>query len=610
MARAEIPNQSSRFVLLASTCVLIAALYFAREVLIPLALAVLLSFLLAPVATRLERLGLGRVFSVLLVTALAFALLTVLGYLMYQQLADLTRQLPSYQGNIENKLRAVRGQWVQGGGLFDLFARGEQIIANTVATTAPAPEPIPVVRIAEENLSTLARFGAQIMSLVSPLGTAAIVVVFTIFTLFQRQDLRDRLIRLSGGRLSVTTRALDDAAERVSRYLVTQAIINGTYGLAVGLGLALIGYFLGGSIFPSFILWGILCALLRFIPYIGPWIAAAFPIILSLAVYPGAGVFLAVAAMFIVVELFSNNLMEPWLYGSTTGVSSLAILVAAVFWTSLWGAPGLFLSTPLTVCLIVLGKHVPQLRFLDTLLGDTPVFAPAERFYQRLLAMDGDEAADMVVDDLAKRPLEEVYDGMVVPGLEMAERDRHRGDLDESRQEFLHQTVREIIADVGERKDLPVEPASNTDALAASPAPSPSASVRVLCLPAHDQGDELAAMMLAQVLVKAGYLAQAMTIDALASEMIERAVAERPDVVCISSLPPSALVHSRYLCKRLIARAPEMKVLVGLWTNSMDPKKATDRLGMGDNVWLVTDFRSAMQQLRQIVQTPAGVQAP
>jgi hypothetical protein len=293
--------------------------------------------------------------------------------------------------------------------------------------------------------------GTYLGTLLGPLGTAGIVIVFVIFMLIGREDLRDRIIRLVGeGQLNITTQALDDAATRISRYLVAQAIVNGSYGAAISLGLWLIGVTLADGWFPSFVLWGLLCALLRFIPYIGPWIAAAFPLILSLAVYPGYSVFFAVAGMFIIVELLSNNFMEPWLYGSSTGMSAVAVLVAAVFWTWLWGPIGLLLSTPLTVCIVVVGKYVPQFRFFDILLGDQPVLSPAERIYQRLLAMDAEEAADVAEEQLESSSLEAVYDQVLLPALAMAEQDRHADQLDDRRGLFIRDALRDIIDELHE----------------------------------------------------------------------------------------------------------------------------------------------------------------
>ena len=306
------------------------------------------------------------------------------------------------------------------------------------------------------------------------LGVTGIVIVLVVFFLVRREDLRDRFIRLVGkGQLTVTTQMLEDAATRVSRYLSMLFLINATFGIAVGVGLYLIGV-------PNAILWGILATTLRFIPYIGPWIAAAMPVGLSMAVSAGWGTPALTVALFVTLELFSNNVMEPWLYGKNTGMSAVAVLVAAVFWTWLWGIAGLLLATPLTVCLLVIGKHVPELSFLDILLGNEPVFEPMKRVYQRLLAGDPEEAAELVEADLEKRTLIEVYDSLLLPALALVESDWHRGDLDEVRHEFVLQSLKEMIS---ERDEHPPEVAG-TDNVEEANCRAPVSSV---CLRATKQ---------------------------------------------------------------------------------------------------------------------------
>jgi predicted PurR-regulated permease PerM len=389
------PAKPSRLSPLVTACVLVAALYFAQEVLIPLVLAMLLSFLLAPAVRGLER-RLGRALSVVVV-ACAFAVIGSLGWVVAEQVVDVADRMPQYQDEIVRKVRQVRGQ---GSALADKVARMGRAIEKASTDTQPATAPAgarlprppapdgtvanPVYTVPLPSpRSPLSSLGQYLGLALGPLGTGALVIVFTIFMLVEREDLRDRMIRLvSGGHYMVTTRALDDAGRRITRYMIAQSIVNGTYGLAIALGLWLIGLVVGrGQAFPSFVLWGLLCAVLRFIPYIGPWVAAAFPVTLSLAVYPGFTVFTATACLFVLLEIVSNNLMEPWLYGASTGMSTVAVLVAAVFWTWLWGPVGLLLATPLTVCIVVVGKYVPRLRFLDVLLGDQPALPRHVTYY-------------------------------------------------------------------------------------------------------------------------------------------------------------------------------------------------------------------------------------
>jgi hypothetical protein len=458
-----------------------------------------------------------------------------------------------------------------------------------------------------------------------PLGTAGIVAVFVVFMLLQREDLRNRVIRLIGyGQLTMATQAIDDAATRISRYLLAQAIVNGTYGAAIALGLWFIGFTFGRNNppFPNAILFGLLCGVLRFIPYIGPWIGAAFPIFMALAVYKGFGVFVAVVVMFVVIELLSNNVMEPLLYGASTGMSTIAILVSAVFWTWLWGTIGLLLATPLTVCIVVLGKYVPQLQFLDILLGDEPVLAPHERLYQRWLALDQEEAAELVHEFYAGLSLEAVYDQILIPALAMAEQDRHNGRLDDQRRELIRQSVREIIDEMGDEHRLrfaqtgagtATSVGAPTEAPAppngdAAPATSLSArtvlprdsTVNVVILPAHDEADEIVGLMMAQVLEFNNYRAFAASAATLAGEMIDLVESKNADVVCVSALPPAAITHSRYLCKRLRQRFAELRLVIGLWTYHADIKRARQRIGCDESTRIEVTLADTLHHLEQV----------
>jgi hypothetical protein len=421
-------------------------------------------------------------------------------------------------------------------------------------------------------------------TLLEILGTAGIVIILVVFFLVRREDLRDRFIRLIGtGQVTVTTQMLEDAATRVSRYLSMLFIINATFGIAVGIGLYLIGL-------PNAILWGILAATLRFIPYIGPWLAAAMPISLALAISTGWVAPILAIALFVVLELFSNNVMEPWLYGKKTGMSAVAVLMAAVFWTWLWGIVGLLLATPLTVCLLVIGKHVSQLSFLDVLLGNEPVFDANRRVYQRLLAGDQEEAQDLVDDDLAKKPLVEVYDTLLIPALALAETDWHRDDLDEHRHNFILQSLKEIIYD---RRDVqPIRPGQ--DDLRQHPARQPC----LLCLPARNEADEIAGMMLAQLLAKSEWLVKSVSPSVASSELIDLVEKFKPDVVCISATPPAAVMHARHLCKQVRERYPKVAVVVGLWNAQIDLGKARTRLGSDAITQVVVTLGEAEEQVR------------
>ncbi|MHB9068589.1 MAG: AI-2E family transporter, partial [Pirellulaceae bacterium] len=433
--------------MLASIAVVIAALYLAKGVLIPLTLAVLLSFLLSPVCDWLERHKLSRIPAVLVTAFLGFAVLGVALWIAVVQMTELAPKIPEYQGNIQAKLHSVNAYFVSA--LSKVTKTAEDMGQDLPpAESADGPRGTAEwpysVRVLSSPASPLQVLGKTFGTLVEVLGVAGIVIVLVVFFLVRREDLRDRFIRLIGqGHLTLTTQMLEDAATRVSRYLSMLFLINAIFGIAVGIGLYLIGV-------PNAILWGILATTLRFIPYIGPWIAAAMPIGLSLAVSTGWVPPILTIGLFVALELFSNNVMEPWLYGRHTGMSAVAVLVAAVFWTWLWGIAGLLLATPLTVCLLVIGKHVPQLSFLDILLGNEPVFEPTKRVYQRLLAGDQEEAAELIEDNLKERPLVEVYDTLLIPALALAEIDWHNGEIDEGRHNFILQSLREIIRETDE----------------------------------------------------------------------------------------------------------------------------------------------------------------
>ncbi len=632
MARTDPSSKTGRLAIMASVCIVVAALYFAQDVLIPLALSVLLGFLLTPVVIRLERLRFGRIFSVVLVTLIVFALMLSVGAMVYSQVGDLLDNLPSYRSNIENKVQGFAGL---GSGRFDKAAEVVESIQEKLARpsttqaveTTPAeraldmdrppdvPAPNPLVdapdRAADVPLpgaspdkpvwtasvdveqSRLGAIGEYLGVVAGPLGTAGLVIVFTFFMLLQREDLRDRLIRLIGqGRINITTQALDDAAGRISRYLLAQALVNGVYGIAIAIGLYLIGLIFGDRTFPNFLLWGLLCALLRFIPYVGPWIAASFPLLVAFAVYEGYSVFIASVALFILIELLSNNAMEPWLYGASTGMSTVAVLVSAVFWTWLWGPIGLILATPLTVCLVVVGKYVPQLSFLSILLGDEPVLEPAERVFQRLLALDQEEAMEVVEEYLEDMTLEEVYENVLLRALAMAEQERHRGNLDDERQKFIRESMRDLVeesADLARRGEAPARLPQDC-------------TIHIVNLPAHDEADEIVGLMLATLLQIRGYCVFNLSTTALAGEMLDAVQKHRADVVCVSALPPSAVSHARYLCKRLYTRLPDLRMVVGLWTVNTDLKKAKNRITSAAGARIATRLPDAVAQIQQLVQ--------
>jgi predicted PurR-regulated permease PerM len=623
MARRSALLKSSKLALFVAACLAVAVLYFAQEVLIPLVLAVLLSFLLAPVVRWLERKGLGRIPAVLATVVIAFAFILEIGWIVGGQLVNLAENAPQYQDEIFHKVRRLRGH---GPGLAERVGQlGKEIEQAADGTTrpatapaeagsashapTPAPDRPPVGSLLDPFYTVplpsprapLKTLGEYLGLVLGPLGTAAVVVVFVVFMLLEKEDLRDRMIRLiSGGRYMTTTRALDDAGQRISRYMLAQTMVNGSYGAVIMLGLWLISLTLGhGRTFPNFFLWGLLCAVLRFIPYIGPWVAAAFPVALSLAVYPGFEVFAATACMFVLVEVVSNNVMEPWLYGASTGLSTVAILVAAVFWTWLWGPIGLLLSTPLTVCFAVLGRHVPMLNFLDVLLGDQPALEPHVRFYQRLLARDPGEAEKLAREHAASRGLEQVPDEVAIPALLLARRDREREGLSADDESYIFDTTGQIMERLG--ADAP----GPTDA-----APAPAGPL-VLGLPAHHRVEELVLRMLAQFLRPDGYDVQVSTTRSLPSEVESRIESERPAAVFVAVVPPGGLAQARYLCRRLRRKFPELRIVVGYWGRTRDFDRLLVRLRAAGAGYVATSLVQGAGQVKAIAAaTDVGVRAP
>lgn len=395
--------------------------------------------------------------------------------------------------------------------------------------------------------------------------------------------IRGLCARLLGqGHLLAVTTALDDAAERVSRYLLTQSLVNGGFGTLLGLGL----YWIGVPYAPF---WGVCGALLRFIPYVGTITAGACPLLLALAVFEGWTKPLLTLGTFAAIEGITSSIVEPWLYSTRTGISSLAILVSAAFWTLLWGLIGLVLSTPLTVCLAVLGRHVPQLEFFYVLLGDEPVLLPEARYYQRLLTMDEDEATQIIDENLKEKSLGEVYDSVLIPALSLAERDRHRNRLDEERERFIYQSTKELIEDLGERYESPAnlpEPISR------------SAPALSTCrLPARDEADELASRMLTQLLRRSGYSAEAISLGPM-EEMLDRVTQAEPDVLFVSALPPFAAAHARSICRRVRQRFPGLKIAVGFWNSGPEFEKLKQRLGPDCSDHVMTTLAQAEARVR------------
>ena len=587
--------------LLVSIAVIVAALYVAKGVLVPITLAVLLSFLLSPVCDWLERHWLGRVPAVMVTALVGFTAFGGATWMAVVQVSDLAPRMPEYETNLKVKLQSANAYVSATLGRVTRTAQGmsENLSPVELAQAPQGTKEWPyAVRIISSPASPLQVFGSVFGTVLQVLGSVGVVIILVVFFLVRRDDLRDRFILLVGqGQVSLTTQMLEDAGTRVSRYLAAAFLVNAIFGTAVGVGLYLIGV-------PNPTLWGILATTLRFIPYLGPWLAAAMPIGLSMAISgdwmaPGLTI-----GLFVVLELVTNNALEPWLYGKNTGVSAVAVLLAAVFWTWLWGVVGLLLATPLTVCLLVVGKHVPQLSFLNTLLGDKPVFEPTKRVYQRLLAGDDEEAAELLDKYFEHAPLVEVYDTVLIPALASAETHWRRGEIEETRHTFILQTLKSMIQERGERKQEPPQQAGNEDVEDAGTGSGIAdraalPGVCVLCLPAHGEADELAAMMLAQIVDIRGCVVETVPAAAMgaASELVEYVGQRKADVVCISAVPPAAVAHARRLRMRLRRRFPELNLVVGLWNSPGDLNEAKERLGSDLKTQIVATLADAQAQI-------------
>lgn len=576
--------------------VIIAALYFFKELLIPFALALLFSFLLTPPVVWLERLRLGRLFSVLIVLVIAFSIAGGLVWLGTQELTEIVDQLPQYRANIQKRLGALGNP--HGSGLMkaastveqlknQIAAGGSEKKPQTAEQTPSADQtestpPVPVRIVQPHRTGILGSLGLVSGSVARVLAGAAAMVVLTLFMLINRTQIRSRAFRLFGeGRLVMMTTAMDDAAKRVSRYLLTQSAVNGTFGILLGVGLYGIGV-------PFAAFWGVFGAIMRFIPYIGTWIAGGCPFLLSLAVFEDWKRPLMVLGVFVVIELITSGLIEPWLYATRTGISSLAILLSAAFWTLLWGPIGLILSTPLTVCLAVLGRHIPQFEFLYVLLGDEPVLSPDLHYYQRLLAMDEDEAGEIVEEVCRERPLAEVYDSVVIPALQMARSDRQQERIEDERARFIYQSARELIEDLGAQAPEGVEQEKSV-----------CENVSLLCLPAASQPDELVGLMLVQIARRSGCSTELLPVD-FGEQRLERVRQSRAGIIFVSALPPFALIRARSLCRRVREMRPDAKIVLGLWNSSLPAEKIKERLGSGCSDSVVTTLAEALAELKAL----------
>ena len=612
--------------------VIVLGLRWGRPVLIPIALAVLLTFLLNPIVRILQRRGLGRVLSVMVAVSTVGIVLMGLGGMVTRQVAGMLAELPQNTANIKAKVAMLRRL-----GSDPLIEQFEQMIEEIsqeiqrpahetpavledgsilvrVPVKAPSQSPVEAVRIPSPSTPWLSLTG-YLGSAFEVLATLAFALVLLVFFLLGREDLRDRIVLLAGkARLALTSKALEDVTERISRYIVMVAMLNGGFGILLTAGLLMLQV-------PYALLWGFLAAGLRFIPYIGPWIGALFPIVMSFAISEGWWQPLAVFGFVLALELISNNIVEPLVLGRSTGVSPTALLISAAFWLFLWGPIGLVLSAPFAVCLVVLGKNIPQLGFLNLLLGDVPALRANVGLYQRLMLGDELEAARLVMQRMKAAPPEEVYDEMLVPALNFTRRDVQRDYLTDEDQRLVLKGMRESLRQTDEF--LRTAAASRQEQQTLAPEDQHAISgpttepVKILGCPAKDDTDCVGLEMLRQLLDPTVWDFEVTALETLTSELAARVAEDSPAIICIASLPPGGLSHARYLCKRLRDASPDIEIIVGRWGSQRSSKLDRERLEQAGASFVTTTLlethkllESRLPLLTRVIPTASVASAP
>ena len=571
--------------------VVVTGLYFGRPVLMPLALAVLISFALAPLVSLLKRLHLGNVVPVLISLLFAVVVISSLAGFMGSQLARLAADLPRYQSNLGQKIHSVVGGAVNNNTISGLSRTlenlAEQVTGDKAAETVAAPnqiKPIPVV-IQRTSLAPWAVAQNVLGPLVEPLTLIVLVLVFVGFILLQKDDLRDRLVRLAGSRdMQRTTVALDEAAARLSRYLFLQTCINTCFGIVIGVGLWLIGV-------PNAGLWALMSMLLRFVPYVGVPLAFLFPFTLSMAVDPGWSMMVWTIALYGVIEAIVGQAIEPFLYGRSMGLSAVAVVVAAVFWTWLWGAVGLLLSTPLTMCFVVFSRHVESLKFLDVMLGDQPALRVEESLYLRMLAEDPDEAADEAEDFLRANSLSAYYDEVAARALMLAQNDVNRGVLDPLRQTRIRDAIKGLVANLADREDEAALGSDLPQSWREAPLPP------VLCVAGRGPLDEAAALLLVDMLSKYGIQARVVSSDETSAANIRELSCDGVRMTCVSYLEPGTFKNARYQVRRLRKHMPEVPVMALFWGIAGDHSRHLDGIEATECDIVTTGLKESVQHV-------------
>jgi predicted PurR-regulated permease PerM len=562
---------------LVSAAVVIAGLYYGRDVLIPLACAFLIGFALSRPVTWLTRLGLPRILAVITIMLTLIASLGGLGFILTSQLRILSEDLPTYQSTIRNKLSDLKSE-LRGLGIFDRAIETVETVQEEVkekpATAGDAPQRVEMVTPAPDPFQTAMTW---LGSAIGPLAMVGIVFVFAFLVLLDRSDLRDRLLRMLGGNLHRSTDALEEAGKRISKYLLMQLIVNFTYGIPLAVGLWIIGV-------PGALLWGTVAAVMRFVPYLGPILSAIFPVALAFAVDPGWNMVLWTIALIVVLELVSNNIIEPLLYGTSTGLSAMSLIAAATFWTALWGPVGLILSTPLTVCLLVIGRNIPQFHFLDILLGSLPALDLPTRLYQRLIADDADEAIEIAVNEIENSSPRDFYNDVGIPVLRLASEDHLRNATAEHRLRAAN-GMDTLLDDLREQypSDIPQD-----------------TKPRVICIGGKWELDTVAGEMLAHALALDGIPADYRPAMTISSVSIAKLDLERTEVICISYFTTAPAVPARHFVRRLQHRWPHLKIVLALWNSPEEllNDETHQELGVKE---VVTSIDEAVARIHRLV---------
>ena len=589
--------------------IIVAGIYFGEPILMPAALAILLAFALAPLVAWLRSLRLGRIPSVIVTVLFAFVVIGAFGTYIVMEFAQLARAMPRYERNIEHKINTIRDAASSNGWLAGALAMLQRLdndlsapVTPAAAPKTPAERPL-VVEVRPHDDTPLQVVESIVGPLLEPLATAGIVIIFVVFILLQKEDLRDRFIQLAGSRdLRRATLAIDDGATRLSRYLLMQTAINACFGILIGSGLWLIGI-------PNAGLWGLIGMMFRFVPYVGVPVASVIPIAVAFAIDPNWGRVFYTAALYFGIEFILGQAVEPVVYGRSIGLSATAIIVAATFWTWVWGPVGLLLSTPLTMCLVVLGRHVDQLKFLDVILGDRPPLALEEGLYLRMLEGDPDEAAHQAEAFLERNSLSAYFDEVVIKALVMAQGDARHGTLDRDRRHAVHTAIDGLLQNLSERGD-DTEPSGSLALENPPPVGGESWSDdAVLCVAGPGPLDDVAALLLVDLLAKHSIGAHVIPHAEALPSNIERLGTEGIKLIAVCYLEPANFTNARYLVRRLNRHFPNTRTLLNFWGFGTDDSRYLDAIEATGCELIATSIREALERILFFAKHPDGANA-